>query len=220
MLKYELDSPNPIAVHANRTHVRLKDADIVILHATTRLSVGPYLINDSDSYNRPELDEFQVTDGVYKENCEVKFGEPGPIPGSHWGSHWEDTVLKVGREYILVHLGGKWDWWGDESMEGIENHLETNHKRLGLPRSERLVFASGGEVKFTVVEWRAPRSRTTTDMNEERVMSWHGLKRLSSYMMSLLYCSFPIVVKSQVPGLANGSTETRRTVRLHLPRHI
>jgi hypothetical protein len=145
-LRFKLDAPHPITVHADRQHVQLNDSDIRILDVTSRSEVGPDLIDDGNVDGGPEREEFRRIDGIYRENREVKFGAPGSL--------WEDTVLKVGEEYILTHLGDKWRWWSENTVDDIMEYLESESGvgLLGLPVSEGIEFASAGEVRFMVVE--------------------------------------------------------------------
>ncbi len=65
-------------------------------------------------------------------------------------SVWQDLKPELGKEYILRHLPGSW-WWTDEPVDEVMAYLESKNS-LRLPRTDRIEFASGGEVKFKIVE--------------------------------------------------------------------
>lgn len=138
-LTFSTDAAHPITVHADRAWVKHTVDDIEILDATSRAQLAPDLIvcRDEDDYSREAFLRIDVT---YTEHRELDFKHP----------FWQDFEPKVGGEYILSHLGGKW-WWSKDSVDEIMTYLE-DKSSVGLAMTELIEFAGAGEIKFRVVE--------------------------------------------------------------------
>ncbi|KAF2833772.1 hypothetical protein CC86DRAFT_365586 [Ophiobolus disseminans] len=138
-LIFSTDAPHPFTVLANRAQVQSLLSDIEILDGTLRSQVGPdsIIACKDDGHER---EEFLRIDGTYTEHRELEFA----------GLIWEDVELKVGEEYILRHLGGQW-WWTEDTIDEIMTYLNSTTS-VGLAMTERIEFASAGEVRFKVVE--------------------------------------------------------------------
>lgn len=59
--------------------------------------------------------------------------------------------MRVGREYVLRHLGEMWEWWSGDTVEEVMEYAG-ERGGMGLGRTEGIRFESGGEMRFRVVE--------------------------------------------------------------------
>ena len=57
----------------------------------------------------------------------------------------------VGREYVLRHLGGVWNWWSEDPIDEVMKYAGEGCS-MGLGSRKEIKFESGGEVRFRVVE--------------------------------------------------------------------
>ena len=104
--------------------------------------MGPERIDDGD------------INGLWGREEFVKFEEGGTYVeerGFEGGFEPFFKPLRVGREYILRHLGGEWEWWTRDSVEEVMEYAG-ERGGLGLGRVEHIVFEGAGEVRFRVVE--------------------------------------------------------------------
>ncbi len=112
-----------------------------ILDAETGARIGPEPIEDNldGSWQR---EEFLSIDGTYTETRTLdaerltEFGGEG---------------MRVGREYVLRHLGEMWGWWSGDRVDVVMEYAG-ERGGMGLGRTEGISFESGGEMRFRVVE--------------------------------------------------------------------
>jgi hypothetical protein len=140
ILTFATQTLHPITVLAQRARIHSLDSDVEILDAKSRVQFGPESVDVCRDDEDPRRDEFLRLDGAHTEHRTLAF-ERGI---------WKETKLKVGEEYILRHLGGRW-WWSEDTIDEILAYLQMN-SNLGLVRTRNIDFEGGGEVRFKVVE--------------------------------------------------------------------
>lgn len=61
--------------------------------------------------------------------------------------------FRVGEEYVLRHLGGRWGWWSEDTIDEVLKYTAERGDSMGLVRTgEEIEVEKGGEVRFRVVE--------------------------------------------------------------------
>lgn len=97
-------------------------------------------INEDGPWQR---EDFLRIDGTCTETRTLdpkrltRFGEPG---------------LRVGQEYVLRHLGERWQWWSEDTIDEVMKYVGEERGMGGLGRTEGIELKSGGETRFRVVE--------------------------------------------------------------------
>ena len=140
-LTFSTDPKAVITVLAERPRVIGNGSDIEILDADTGACIGPVRIEDN--LDGPwQGDEFLRIDETYTETRTLdakrltEFGGPG---------------MQAGKEYVLRHLGEKWEWWSEDPIDEVMKYAG-DRDGMGLERTELIRFKSGGEMRFKVVE--------------------------------------------------------------------
>ena len=115
--------------------------DIEILDAETGARIGPEPIEEN--LDGPwQREEFLRIDRTYTETR---------ILDAKRLVEFEGEGMRVGRVYVLRHLGERWEWWSEDLVEEVMGYAgERGGMRLG--RMEGITVQSGGEVRFKVVE--------------------------------------------------------------------
>lgn len=131
-----------ITVLAERPRVACTDSDIEILDAETGARIGPEPIELNVDGPWQREDFVRIDNGTYTE---TRTFNPKRL------TEFGDQGLQVGREYVLRHLGGKWEWWSEDPIDEVMKYAGERGS-MGLGRTEGIEFKSGGEGKFRVVE--------------------------------------------------------------------
>ncbi|KAG7005195.1 hypothetical protein G7Y79_00021g050620 [Physcia stellaris] len=140
-LTFSTDPQVGITVLAERPRVARSDLDIEILDAETGARIGPEPIEEN--LDGPwQREEFLRIDGTYTETRSLdakrlmEFGGQG---------------MRVGQEYVLRHLGERWEWWSEDLVDEVMEYAG-ERGGMGLGRMEGITVESGGEMRFKVVE--------------------------------------------------------------------
>ena len=143
-LTFSITDPQAaITVLAERPLVACTDSDIEILDAETGARIGPELIEiNSDGQSWKREDFLRIEDGTYVETRTLDakrltdFGNEG---------------IRLGREYVLRHLGTRWEWWSGDTVEEVMEYAG-ERGGMGLGRTEGIETKSGGVMRFRAVE--------------------------------------------------------------------
>ncbi|KAJ4359884.1 uncharacterized protein N0V89_000440 [Didymosphaeria variabile] len=141
-LTFSTSAPNPINVLAMREAVRSSDADIELRDPLSGARLGPEMLDDGNEDGPYHPRDFLRLDGAYTEHRELDLTSP----------HWQDVKgkLSVGEEYVLRYVGGKWEWWTEDTIEEVMMYAG-ERGGMGLTESGGIEI-EGRECRFRVVE--------------------------------------------------------------------